>query len=90
MKSTSISRSYSHDINIFCNENRPKSSLSDNSLDTGKMRQALKPMTIKEQPSASIEDDICSTDSSVLDDSELKKKKRKLFTFSKKGKNKGE
>lgn len=86
-------RSCSQDINVCPAEPAvPKSSLSDTCIDTNKILKPvpIRPMTIREQPSMSLEDDVCSTDSSVLDESEGKKKKRKLFNFSKKGKNKAD
>ncbi|CAH1996217.1 unnamed protein product [Acanthoscelides obtectus] len=87
-KPTSMTRSFSQDINVSPADTKPKSSLSDTNLEVSK----IKPLKqIKEQPSVSIEDDVCSTDSSVLDESDSKKKKRsKLFSFNKKGKNKGD
>ncbi|VEN58428.1 unnamed protein product [Callosobruchus maculatus] len=87
-KSTSMTRSYSQDINFSPTDSRPKSSLSDTSLEVAKVKPLKQ---IKEQPTVSVEDDVCSTDSSVLDESDSKKKKRsKLFSFNKKGKNKGD
>ncbi|KAJ8955299.1 hypothetical protein NQ314_006912 [Rhamnusium bicolor] len=82
-----VGRLSSHPKNTMA----PKSSLSDTCLDTNKVKPVpIRPITIKEQPSVSLEDDVCSTDSSVLDENDVKKKKRKLFTFSKKSKNKGD
>nr|CAH7722133.1 unnamed protein product [Callosobruchus chinensis] len=87
VKSSSMTRSYSQDINVSPTDGRPKSSLSDTSLEVAKVKPLKQ---IKEQPTASMEDDVCSTDSSVLDETDSKKKKRsKLFSFNKKGKNKG-
>lgn len=65
---------------------RQKNSQSDTSLDNPSKPRPVRQKTIKEQPSASVEDDLCSTDSSVVDE-DIKKKKRKLFPgFSKKSK----
>ncbi|KAG5882768.1 hypothetical protein JTB14_029944 [Gonioctena quinquepunctata] len=90
-KSTTMIRSVSQDIHMPLTELKPKSSLSDTSLDVTRAKAGtLRPMTIKEQPSVSLEDDICSTDSSTVDENDMKKKKRKLIFFSKKGKNKGD
>ncbi|KAJ8919442.1 hypothetical protein NQ315_016540 [Exocentrus adspersus] len=91
-KSALITRSVSQDIaTAVADPVAPKSSLSDTCLENNKVKPAIiRPTTIKERPSVSVEDDICSTDSSVLDESDIKKKKRKLFTFSKKSKNKGD
>nr|CAH7726096.1 unnamed protein product [Callosobruchus chinensis] len=88
VKSSSMTRSYSQDINVSPTDGRPKSSLSDTSLEVTKVKPLKQ---IKEQPTVSMEDDVCSTDSSVLDETDSKKKKRsKLFSFNKKGKNKGD
>lgn len=93
-KTAPITRSQSQDINLSVVDStsrEPKVSLSDTCLDSARVKPTpIRPMTIKEQPSVSIEDDICSTDSSVLDENDLKKKKRKLFNFTKKSKNKGD
>nr|QZZ63291.1 stromal interaction molecule-like protein [Leptinotarsa decemlineata] len=91
LKSTSMVRSVSQDIHTSITDLKPKSSLSDTSLDVSKVKAGtMRQMTIKEQPSVSLEDDICSTDSSIIDENDIKKKKRKLIFFSKKSKNKGD
>lgn len=84
-------RSYSQDINMNpppdSLSSKQKNSHSDTCLDNqNKPKPPIRQRTIKEQPSVSIEDDVCSTDSSVVDE-DIKKKKRKLFPgFSKKNK----
>lgn len=82
-------RSYSQDINMNPPDtfsSKQKNSHSDTCLDNQSKLKPVRQKTIKEQPSVSIEDDVCSTDSSVVDD-DVKKKKRKLFPgFSKKSK----
>lgn len=82
-------RSYSQDINFNPTEavlSKPKLAHSDTSLDGQAKLKTVKPKTIKEQASFSVDDDVCSTDSSVIEE-EVKKKKRKLFSgFSKKSK----
>lgn len=94
---TSMSRSYSHEIGTLGTDAKPKTSISESNLETQKPKpssaNSSKPLAIKElkeHTSVTPEEDICSTDSSVLDDSDVKKKKRKLFTFTKKGKNKAD
>lgn len=83
-------RSASQDVSIIGTIPKPKSSLSDNSLEAHIPKNSAKQITKKESQSSFPEDDVCSTDSSVLDEVDVKKKKRKLFTFSKKNKNKAE
>lgn len=80
-----MTRSVSQDINVGVSTDlaRPKSAYSDSSLDGVAKPKPLRPMTIKEQPSVSLEEDVCSTDSSLMDE-DVKKKKKKLFGFSKK------
>lgn len=82
-------RSFSQDIQmnpaLEMASGKPKTSHSETSLDNPLKPKVVKQRTIKEQPSISIEEDVCSTDSSVIDE-EIKKKKRKLFGFSKKSK----
>lgn len=87
-KPSNMIRSYSQDINIGATEAHipnTKSSYSDTSLDYMDKRKSkksqYKQQTIKEQPSASNED-ICSTDSSVVDE-DIKRKKKKFFSFGK-------
>ncbi|XP_030750761.1 stromal interaction molecule homolog isoform X1 [Sitophilus oryzae] len=46
--------------------------------------QAIQETAVPPKKAVSIEDDICSTDSSVIEEVEGKKKKRKLFNFAKK------
>lgn len=80
-----VVRSLTQEINI---EDIPKAKASSSESN-------LRPTPIRENPAdvprkaVSIEDDICSTDSSLIEDGDGKKKKRKLFNFSKKSK-KGE
>lgn len=89
-KSSPMTRSLSQDINVgTVDSSRPKSSHSDTSLDAPAKPKPLRQTTIKEQPCASVEDDICSTDSSLMDE-DIKKKKKKLFVFSKKNKGKND
>lgn len=65
---------------------KQKNSHSDTCLDNEARPKPIRQRTIKEQASVSVEDDLCSTDSSVVDE-DVKKKKRKLFPgFSKKSK----
>ncbi|ERL89395.1 hypothetical protein D910_06764 [Dendroctonus ponderosae] len=67
-----------------------KSAASEGNLESAKARPAAIPeKACLPKKAISIEDDICSTDSSLIEDGEVKKKRRKLFTFSKKSK-KGE
>lgn len=91
LQSTPIVRSFSTDIAV--SEAKSKNSHPDTNIEAQKAKatstSSVKQLTIKEQPSA-LEDDICSTDSSVLDENDVKKKKRKLFTFTKKNKNKAD
>lgn len=88
-KPASIVRSYSQDINMSAPDllaSKQKNSQSDSSLDNQNKPRPIRQKTIKEQPSVSIEEDLCSTDSSVVDE-DIKKKKKKLFPgFSKKNK----
>ncbi|EFA02431.1 stromal interaction molecule homolog isoform X2 [Tribolium castaneum] len=89
-KSSQMTRSFSQDTNVGTLDSvKPKSSLSDTSLDAPLKPKPLRQTTIKEQPSASIEEDICSTDSSLMDE-DIKKKKKKLFAFTKKSKGKND
>ncbi|XP_044254508.1 stromal interaction molecule homolog isoform X2 [Tribolium madens] len=89
-KSSQMTRSFSQDTNVGVLDSiKPKSSQSDTSLDAPVKPKPLRQTTIKEQPSASIEDDICSTDSSLMDE-DIKKKKKKLFAFAKKNKGKND
>lgn len=85
-------RSQSQDINMGVPDSstlgQPKPSQSDGSLDRAAKPTSLRHATIKEQPSVSMEDDLCSTDSSLLEE-DIKKKKRKIFAFAKKGKSRG-
>lgn len=85
-----IVRSQSHDVNMQNADGAKqptKCSLSESALDKAKYSR---PKPIKEQATAAtIEEDVCSTDSSLMED-DVKKKKRKLFTFSKKNKTKGD
>ncbi|KAI4463899.1 stromal interaction molecule [Holotrichia oblita] len=88
-KTSNMVRSYSQDVNIGATEvclPNTKSSYSDTSLDYMDKRKSKKiqhkQQTIREQPSASTED-ICSTDSSVVDE-DPKRKKKKFFSFGKK------
>lgn len=88
-KPVSMVRSYSQDINTSPPDplsSKQKNSHSDTCLDNQNKPKPIRQRTIKEQPSVSIEDDVCSTDSSVVDE-DIKKKKKKLFpVFSKKSK----
>lgn len=88
-KPASIVRSYSQDINMNPPDSlatKQKNSHSDTCLDNQHKPKPIRQRTIKEQPSVSVEDDLCSTDSSVVDE-DIKKKKRKLFSgFSRKSK----
>ncbi|XP_017786217.1 PREDICTED: stromal interaction molecule homolog isoform X2 [Nicrophorus vespilloides] len=77
-----INRSKSHDSNISEISYRPKAVQGEILLENTRP-QAAKPKVIKE--TACAEDDVYSTDSSVVDD-DVKKKKRKLFGFGKKSK----
>ncbi|RZB94454.1 stromal interaction molecule -like [Asbolus verrucosus] len=89
-RSSPMTRSLSQDINVgVLDSGRPKSSHSDTSLDAPSKPKPLRQTTIKEQPCASLEDDICSTDSSLMDE-DIKKKKKKLFVFAKKSKGKND
>lgn len=86
LKSANIIRSSSHDINISSEiATCPKPASSENALDRVVKQKNFKQQMIKEQPSISLEDDIYSTDSSLIDD-EMKKPKRKLFGFSRRSK----
>lgn len=85
-----MTRSLSQDINAGALESgRPKSSHSDTSLDAIPKVKSLRHSVIREQPSTTLEEDVCSTDSSQMDE-EVKKKKKKLFGFSKKNKGKND
>lgn len=86
LKVTPMVRSVSQDISIIGVIPKPKNSLSDNSLETQTYKSSLRHALKKDSPSSLPEDDVCSTDSSVLDETDGKKKKRKLFTFTKKNK----
>ncbi|KAB0799344.1 hypothetical protein PPYR_07224 [Photinus pyralis] len=86
LKSANIIRSSSQDINISSEiATCPKPASSENALDRVVKQKNFKQQMIKEQPSISLEDDIYSTDSSLIDD-EMKKPKRKLFGFSRRSK----
>lgn len=74
-------KSYSHDVNLALLPTVPKSVEFEFASSTDSI--APKPMQAKEQSSASLEDDICSTDSSLLEE-ELKWRKRKFFNLKKK------
>lgn len=86
-----MTRSFSQDTNVGTNVDlvKAKSSQSDTSLDAPVKPKPLRQTTIKEQPCASLEEDICSTDSSLMDE-DIKKKKKKLFVFAKKNKGKND
>ncbi|CAH1278347.1 unnamed protein product [Diabrotica balteata] len=86
--SKAMTRSVSSEIGSPVYETKSKS-MSEPSLESAKVKSSIRQMTIKEQPASSVEEDICSTDSSILDD-DIKKKKRKLNFFSKKSKNKAD
>lgn len=90
IKLSSMTRSASQDISIIGSVSKPKSYLSDNSLEAQTPKTYSKQIAKKESQSCLPEDDVCSTDSSVLDEVDVKKKKRKLFTFTKKNKTKGD
>ncbi|XP_066137742.1 stromal interaction molecule homolog [Euwallacea fornicatus] len=78
-----FTRSLTQDINV---EEIPKtkSSSSEGTLETVKQRPStIQETSILPKKTVSIEDDICSTDSSLIEEGEVKKKKRKLFNFSK-------
>lgn len=81
-------RSLTQDINLdeFL---KPKASASEGTLDATKRPSATQEVHVLSKKAISIEDDVCSTDSSLIEDVEVKKKKRKLFNFSKRTK-KGE
>lgn len=90
-KKGAMVRSHSQEVSLIPIESviRPKA-YSDTSLDHPIKHKPLIQKTIKEQPSINLEDEVYSTDSSVIDE-ESRKKKRKLFPgFSKKGKTKGD
>lgn len=95
VKPSVIMRSQSQDINVLNTDiMKPptKSSLSESSLMDSQKLKTARPKSIKEQQQTStstIEEDVCSTDSSLMED-DVKKKKRKLFTFTKKNKTKGD
>ncbi|XP_060530320.1 stromal interaction molecule homolog [Cylas formicarius] len=81
-----ISRAFSQDINLE-DVPRPKISASEGALE--KKTLSSKQLAIQENVEVPkqippIEDDICSTDSSLIEEGEVKKKKRKLFNFAKK------
>lgn len=86
-------RSHSQDINTCLPDSsafgQPKPSQSDGSLDRAVRPITTKHATIKEQPSVSVEDDLCSTDSSLIEE-DIKKRKKKMFLFNKKGKSRGD
>lgn len=88
-KSGNMTRSQSQDISLISEivSSHPKAAQSENALDHGSKSKAGKPQTIKEQPSVSLEDEVYSTDSSLIDE-EIKKRKRKLFGFPKRNKTK--
>ncbi|CAG9819475.1 unnamed protein product [Phaedon cochleariae] len=93
IKSTPIVRSVSQDIQMPGVELRHKSSQSESNLESIKPKSgSQRHVTIKEQQTstAPVEDDICSTDSSNVDENDGKKKKRKLNFFARKSKNKGD
>ncbi|XP_044748294.1 stromal interaction molecule homolog isoform X2 [Coccinella septempunctata] len=77
----SMKKSYSHDVNLSLLPSVPKSVEFEFASSTDSLAQ--KSMQTKEQSSASLEDDICSTDSSLLEE-ELKRRKRKFFNLKKK------
>ncbi|XP_057652374.1 stromal interaction molecule homolog [Diorhabda carinulata] len=81
-----VTKSATSDVSALGTKSK---SQSEPSLEGTKLRTAIRQMTIQEQPTSSMEEDICSTDSSMIDE-EIKKKKRKLNFFSKKSKNKGD
>jgi len=83
-----FARSLTQDINLdeFL---KPKASASEGTLDATKRPSATQEVHVLPKKAISIEDDVCSTDSSLIEDIEVKKKKRKLFNFSKRSK-KGE
>ncbi|KAK5643435.1 hypothetical protein RI129_007280 [Pyrocoelia pectoralis] len=90
LRSGNIIRSYSQDINLISElAMHPKPAHSENALDRVVKQKNLKQQAIKEQSSIAHEDDVYSTDSSLIDD-EMKKPKRKLFGFSKKSKPKND
>lgn len=92
LKSGSMVRSYSQDVGPCPPENiniSPKPAQSETALDRTVKQKTVKQQTIKEQPSVSLEDDVYSTDSSMVDE-EIKKRKRKIFGFPKKSKPKGD
>lgn len=83
-----FARSLTQEINLdeFL---KPKASASEGTLDATKRPSATQEVHVLPKKAISIEDDVCSTDSSLIEDVEVKKKKRKLFNFSKRSK-KGE
>lgn len=89
VKSSTMFRSASHETSLMGPFSKPKCSASDNILEAQLKESSSQQSIKKESQTCFPEDDVCSTDSSVLDESDGKKKKRKLFTFTKKNKNKG-
>ncbi|XP_045479381.1 stromal interaction molecule homolog isoform X2 [Harmonia axyridis] len=77
----SMKKSYSHDVNLSLLPTVPKSVEFEFASSTDSL--APKPSQSKEQSLVSPEDDICSTDSSLLEE-ELKRRKRKFFNLKKK------
>lgn len=85
----SFTRSLTQEMNVE-EISLAKAAASEGNLELAKARPAVIPeKTCLPKKAISIEDDICSTDSSLIEEGEVKKKRRKLFTFSKKSK-KGE
>lgn len=85
-------RAYSQDSNIVLETlGRAKAHATTSSSDPSLEGAARLPSrsSTRELQYGSIEEDVCSTDSSLMED-DVKKKKRKLFSFAKKNKTKGD
>ncbi|XP_050296205.1 stromal interaction molecule homolog [Anthonomus grandis grandis] len=80
-----ITRSLTQEMHV---EELPKATKSSSC--EGNLETRGRPLNLQEVPEvpkkALIEDDVCSTDSSLIEEGDGKKKKRKLFNFSKKSK----
>lgn len=92
--SNNILRSQSHEtsmsmVETLTSTQMPKISQSETSLESIQLVTVpSKQKLLRDQPSVALEEDICSTDSSTVDE-EVKKRRRKLFPgFSKKNKSK--
>lgn len=78
-------------VETLTSSQMPKISQSETSLESIQLVNKSIPSKqkiLRDQPSVALEEDICSTDSSTVDE-EVKKRRRKLFPgFSKKNKSK--